>query len=152
MARNPLALALVIIGSLAMAVATFLPFHEAVGFHRIEKNTMMQNGSGWILVVLALVIAATGYGVSQGQSGKWWLPLIWCVVAAVFVIWIANDKSMRTLYPVGADRSIDTSQPGVVAGLGIAIYLAGVGVAAAAIGALMSRQSTPTTRAVGDKH
>jgi hypothetical protein len=92
MARNPLALALVIVGSLAMAVAAFLPFHEAVGFHRIEKNTMMQNGSGWILVVLALVIAATGYGVSQGQSGKWWLPLIWCVVAAVFVIWIANDR------------------------------------------------------------
>ena len=34
--------------------------------------------------------------------------------------------------------------------MGIAIYLAGAGVAAAAIGSLMFRQSTPRTRTVGD--
>lgn len=91
-ARNPLALGLVIIGSLAMAVATFLPFDEPLGFHRVEDNTLMQNGNGWILVALALAIAAAGYRVSQGQSAKWLLPLILCAVATVLVIWIANDK------------------------------------------------------------
>ncbi len=85
-ARNPLALGLVIIGSLAMAVATFLPFDEPVGFPRVEDNTLMQNGNGWILVALALAIAAAGYRVSQGQSAKWLLPLILCAVAAVLVI------------------------------------------------------------------
>ena len=149
-ARNPLALGLVIIGSLAMAVATFLPFDEPVGFHRVEDNTLMQNGSGWILLVLALLIAAAGYRVSQSHADKWWLPLIFCAVAAVLVIWMGNDKDLRTLYPVGLNGTVDTSQPGIVANLGIAIYLAGVGVAAAAIGSLMFRQNTPRTRTVGD--
>lgn len=129
--KNPLALGLIIVGSLATAVAAFLPFDEPVGFHRIEDNTLMQNGNGWILVALALAIAATGYRVSQSQSNQWWLPLIWCVIAGIFVIWAGNDTDLRTLYPVGADGSVDTSQPGVVAKLGIAIYLAGAGVAAA---------------------
>jgi len=125
----------------------------------------MQNGSGWILLVLALLIAAAGYRVSQSHADKWWLPLIFCAVAAVLVIWMGNDKDLRTLYPVGLNGTVDTSQPGIVANLGIAIYtsqpgivanlgiaiyLAGVGVAAAAIGSLMFRQNTPRTRTVGD--
>jgi len=62
-------------------------------------------------------------------------------LAALLVIWLATDKDLRTLYPVGLDGSIDSSQPGVVTNLGIAVYVAGVGVAAAFIGALMLRQT-----------
>jgi hypothetical protein len=43
-------------------------------------------------------------------------------------IW-ATDKCFRTLYPIGADGGPDTSQPGVVAPLGIALYVAGADVA-----------------------
>jgi hypothetical protein len=152
-AKNPLALGLIIIGALAMALSAFLPFDEPVGFHRIQDNTLMQNGNGWILVALALGIAAAGYRVSQGQSTSWAFPFVLCVFGALLVIWMGNDKGLRTLYPVGADGTVDSSQPGVVAQLGIAIYVAGAGVAAAAIGSLMFRQSKPKTQAVGgDQH
>jgi hypothetical protein len=62
--------------------------------------------------------------------------------AAIGVILVATDTEMRTLYPIGADGAPDTSQPGMVATLGIAVYVAGAGVAVAAIGSLMFRQGT----------
>jgi hypothetical protein len=55
-------------------------------------------------------------------------------------IW-ATDKCFRTLYPIGADGGPDTSQPGVVAPLGIALYVAGADVAVALVGSLMLRFS-----------
>jgi hypothetical protein len=53
----------------------------------------------------------------------------------------ANDKDVRTLYPVGPDGNPITTQPGMVANLGIAIYVAGAGVAAAFIGSVMLLRS-----------
>ena len=139
--RNPLALGLIIVGSLAMAIATFLPFDEPVGFHRIQHHTLIQGGTGWILIALAVIAAVTGYRVGQGQSANWWLPLIPCGLAGLLVIWLATDTDLRTLYPVGPDGALDTSQPGVVTALGIAVYVAGAGVAGALVGALMLRQT-----------
>jgi len=139
--RNPLALGLIIVGCLAMAIATFLPFDEPVGFHRIQHNTLIQGGTGWILIALAVITAVTGYRVGQGQSANWWLPLIPCGLAGLLVIWLATDTDLRTLYPVGPDGALDTSQPGVVTALGIAVYVAGAGVAAALVGGLMLRQT-----------
>jgi hypothetical protein len=139
--RNPLARGLIIVGSLALAIATFLPFDEPVGFHRIQHNTLIQDGFGWILIALAVITAVTGYRVGQGQSDKWWGPIIPCGLAGLLVIWLATDTDLRTLYPVGPDGTIDPSQPGVVTALGIAVYVAGAGVAAALVGAWMLRQT-----------
>jgi hypothetical protein len=147
--KNPLALALVIIGSLAMVASAFLPLYETVTSIQIERNTLIQHGRGWTLVVIALAIVAYAYRLNQGQSHMSWSPLVLCAAAALVLIWIATDTKLRTLYPVVAGEA-DTDQPGVVASLGIAIYLAGTGVACAAIGSLMLRQSTSKTRAMGD--
>lgn len=73
------------------------------------------------------------------------MPVVLCVIAAALVIMDANDKDLRTLYPVPLNGTVDTSQPGTVASLAIAIYVAGAGVAAALIGSLTLLQSAKPT-------
>lgn len=139
--ENPLGLGLVIVGAAALAISTFLPLVQpASALRMVEDNTLIQH-AGWMLIALALGIAASGYRASRGRPNQRWTPLILCAVAAVLVLVDANDKDMRTLYPVHPDGSVDTSQPGMVANLGIAIYVAGAGVAAALIGSLILIQS-----------
>lgn len=124
-----------------MAISTFLPLDQPTGlFRMVENNTLIQHG-GWMLIALALGAAVWGYRVSQGRSTARWAPIIFCVIAAIYVLYTASDESVRTLYPVGPDGNPITTQPGMVANLGIAIYVAGVGVVAAFIGSMMLFQS-----------
>ena len=139
--ENPLGLGLIIVGAVAMAIAVFLPLDEPTGtFARVTENTLIQHG-GWLAIGFALVIAYTGYRVSKGRRTERWAPIVLCVIAAGLIVLQANDKSTRTLYPVRPDGTVDTSQPGMVANLGVAIYVAGAGVALALIGSLILAQS-----------
>jgi predicted RNA-binding Zn-ribbon protein involved in translation (DUF1610 family) len=139
--ENPLGFGLVIVGAIGMSIAVFLPLVEPIGpFGRVSDNTLIQHG-GWVLIALALGIAASGYRVSQGTRGARWVPLILCGLALAFIVYTANDKDTRTLYPVRPDRTVDTSQPGMVADLGIAVYVAGAGGAVAIIGSLILLRS-----------
>ena len=138
-AGSPLALGLVIVGAVAMGVAAFLPLYEPTGPIRIvQENTFIQHG-GWMLIAIAVGIAISGYWASQ--RGALWglLPTLLCVVAALGIAVLDNNKDMRALYPVGLDGQADTSHP-VVASWGIAFYVAGAGVALALIGSLMLPQ------------
>jgi hypothetical protein len=140
-AGNPLALGLVIVGAAAIALAAFLPLDEpANAFRMVEHNTLIQHG-GWQLIVLAVAIAAGGFRVNQRDGNGWPWPVVGCVFVAIRIIMWATDKDLRTLYPVGPDGNPITSQPGTVVPLGIAIYVAGVGVGVALIGSLMLRQT-----------
>jgi hypothetical protein len=132
-------LGLVIVGAAAIALSTFLPLDEPGGFDVVSHNTLIQSG-GWILIAVAVGIAAAGFRASQ-KPRKWVRPVVLCVLAAGGVIFWAQDKSMRTLYPIGLHGTPDTSQPGTVAPLGIALYVAGAGVAIALAGSLMLRSS-----------
>jgi hypothetical protein len=104
----------------------------------VEHNTLIQRG-GWMLIALALGIAASGYRVSQGRWTARWLPIALCVSAAGLIV--LNDKDLRTLYPVGPHGNPITTGPGMVANPGIAFYVAGAGVAAAFIGSAMLLRS-----------
>jgi hypothetical protein len=138
---NPLGLGLVIVGAFAVAIAAFLPLDEPTGvFRMVENNTLIQHG-GWMLVVLAVGIAASGFRVAQRNGIGWAVPVVLCVIAGILIAIWAADKDLRTLYPVGPDGTPMTSQPGMVASLGIAIYVAGAGVGVALIGSLMLRQT-----------
>ena len=139
--KNPLALGLVLLGSLAMVIATFLPLNQSGTYRRIEDNTLIQNG-GWMLIALALWIAIGGYLVDQGRQ-RVALVIVPCVLAAVLVIFTGMTAGTQTLYPVGRDGNPDTSLPGTTATMGIGIYLAGVAVAVAFTGALMLRKPVP---------
>ena len=136
---NPLALGLVLVGAVAMAISAFLPLVEPTGtFRIIQHNTLIQRG-GWLLIALALGIAASGYRVSQGRWTARWVPIVLCVSAAGLIV--LNAKLLRTLYPVGSDGNPITTQPGIVASPGIALYVLGAGVAAAFIGSVMLLRS-----------
>jgi multisubunit Na+/H+ antiporter MnhG subunit len=142
--KNPLALGLVLLGSLAMVIATFLPLNESGTYRRIEDNTLIQHG-GWMLIVLAIWIATAGYFVDQGRQ-QWALVFVPCILAAALVFLTGATAGTQTLYPVGPNGNPDTSQAGTTATMGIGIYLAGVAVAVAFTGALMLRKpaSNPT--------
>ena len=136
---TPLGLGLIIVGAAAMAISTFLPLVEPISaFRPVEHNTLIQRG-GWMLIALALGIAASGYRVSQGRWTARWIPIALCVSTAVLIGLNATD--IRTLYPVGPHGNPITTQPGIVANPGIAIYVAGAGVAAAFIGSAMLLRS-----------
>jgi hypothetical protein len=139
--ENPLALGLVLVGAAALAISVFLPLDQPTGlFRMVQDNTLIQHG-GWWLILLALGIAVNGYRASRGNTEERWLVLIFCIIAAGLVIFDASNKDFRTLYPIGPDGNPITTQPGTVASLGIAIYVAGAGVAAAFMGALTFFQS-----------
>ena len=136
---NPLGLGLVIVGAVTMAISVLLPLDEPTGaFRMVEENTLIQHG-GWMLIALALGIAASGYRVKPGQA------VVLCGIAAGLIVFDANDKGIRTLYPIGPDGNPITTQPGMVANLGIAIYVAGAGVAVALIGSVIlgAKQRVP---------
>jgi hypothetical protein len=127
---------MILVGAVTMALSTFLPLDEPTGlFRTVRDNTLIQSG-GWLLIALAIGIAAAGFRASQ-KPEEWIAPVVVCVVAGGRVIFWFLDKSLRTLYPIGADGTPDTSQPGTVAALGIALYVAGAGVAIALVGSLM---------------
>jgi hypothetical protein len=141
--ENPLGLGLVVVGAAALAISVFLPLVQPVSALRmVEDNTLIQHG-GWVLLGGALGIVGSGYRASRGRGrpNERWTLIVVCVIAAGLVVLKANDKGLRTLYPVGPGGAVDTTQPGVVASLGIAIYVAGAGVAAAFMGALTFFQS-----------
>jgi len=138
--ENPLGLGLVLVGAAVLAISTFLPFVQPVSALRtVESNTLIQHG-GWAIVVLALAIATGGYRVSRSGTKERWTPVVLCAIAAAILLFDGN-KDMRTLSPVGSDGTVDTSQPGMVASLGIAIYVAWAGVGAALIGSLTLLQT-----------
>jgi Uncharacterised protein family UPF0547 len=122
-----------------MAISAFLPLVEPTGtFRMVEHNTLIQRG-GWMFIALALGIAVSGYWVSQGRWSARWAPIVLCVIAAGLIV--LNDENLRALYPVGPDGNPITTEPAMVANLGIAIYVAWAGVAAAFIGSVMLLRS-----------
>jgi hypothetical protein len=138
---DPRGLGLIIVGAVTIAISAFLPLVEPTGvFRRVEHNTLIQHG-GWMLIALALGIAASGYRVRQDRWRAGWVPIVLCVIAAGLIVLTANDKGLRTVYPLDPNGTPDTSQPGTAASLGIAIYVAGAGVAAALIGSVMLLRS-----------
>jgi hypothetical protein len=139
--ENPLGLGLVVVGAAALAISVFLPLVQPTNALRmVEDNTLIQHG-GWVFLAGALGIVGTGYRASRGGQRERWLLIAFCAFAAWFVFQNANDKGLRTLYPIGPDGSPITTQPGTVASLDIAMYVAGAGVAAAFMGALTFFQS-----------
>jgi hypothetical protein len=98
-----------------------------------------------MLIVLAIWIAIAGYYVDRG-SQKWALVILPCVLAAGLVFLFGAMAGDQTLYPVRLDGTVDTTAQGTPATMGIGIYLAGVAVAAAFVGALMLRKpaASPT--------
>ena len=79
--------------------------------------------------------------VSQLRRGEWVVPIIFSALAVIAIVVLFNDEDLRTLYPIGPTELPRPAAPGTVAALGVAIYVAGAGVAAAFIGSVLLRPS-----------
>jgi hypothetical protein len=153
--RSPLGLGLglVIGGALLLALAAFLPFQESPRFIRVEQNTLIQNGAGWGLIIAAALRAVFGYRLAQRLTDKTQGLIVVSVGALLGVIYIATDKSLRTLYPVNPfTGQIDSSAPGVVSSLGIAVYVAGAGAIMAIAGSFMLRSTVEAQQGIDEAH
>ena len=91
--KNPMALGLVLLGSLAMVIATFLPLNESGSYRRIEDNTLIQHG-GWMLIALAIWIAAAGYYVDRGTQQAA-LVIVPCVLAGLLVAYLGVTEGRK---------------------------------------------------------
>jgi predicted RNA-binding Zn-ribbon protein involved in translation (DUF1610 family) len=122
-----------------MAVAAFLPLDDVAGQGQVRENSLIQHG-GWMLILTAVVIAAARFRAFQRKGYYWLLPFGFCLYAAYRIFDWGTDKDLRTLYPVKQDGSLDTSTSGTLMPLGIAVYVAGAGVALALFRPLLLRQ------------
>jgi hypothetical protein len=127
---------LVVIGAAALVVSAFLPLAQPFGGIPIVGNNNLFKELGWHLWWIPFFLVLFGFQAFQGKRFARWSLIGVCALAAVGIAWLANDKDLRTLYPIGAGGAPDTTQPGLTTSLGIAIYVAGAAVAVAFIGAL----------------
>lgn len=128
-----------------MVVATFLPLVEPTGaFAFVRQNTLIQHG-GWLLVGVAISIAAGAVRSFLGRL-SWGWPFAASLAAAAGVLIWATNESLRTLYPINTDGTPDTSSGGSVGAHGIAIYVAGVAAALVISGTLMLRDNAMPVR------
>jgi PknH-like extracellular domain len=138
---NGLGLGLVLVGAVAVAIAVFLPFAQPVdGLPILGKNTLFPL-IGWHVLWPTLLIAYTGYLATQGKRFAQWSLIGLCVLAALGVVALATDKDLRTMHVVGPGGAADSTGPGILASLGVAIYVAAAGVAVATVGALALLQN-----------
>lgn len=73
---NPAGLAIAGIGALTMLVAVFLPRLESDTFLRIEDNTLIQGGDGWLFIALAVVATTSLYWTYQQRRRTWSLVVL----------------------------------------------------------------------------
>jgi Uncharacterised protein family UPF0547 len=145
---NPVGVGLALVGGALLALATFLPLDEPSGLlARVQSNTLIQHGGWWLLLAGAAIAAAavTSYSTKRRTRGT----MLLSVIAGAVVIYFATDKSLRTLYPLGANGEATETGSGTVVPLGIAIYVAGAGVLLALIGGWVMRQTRQVAAAAG---
>jgi ribosomal protein L32 len=136
---NPVGAGLAVLGGALLALATFLPLDEPSGLlARVQSNTLIQH-EGWWLLLAGAAIAAAGVSSYSGKRRTRGAILL-SVIAGALVIYFATNKSLRTLYPVGASGEANESATGTVVPLGIAVYVAGSGVFLALLGGLIMRR------------
>ncbi|MGA8364511.1 MAG: zinc ribbon domain-containing protein [Solirubrobacteraceae bacterium] len=148
-AISPVAAGTAAVGGVLLALASFLPLDQPSGaFARVQSNTLIQHGYWWVLIGAAVIVLAALRAYTTGKRSETTSVLVLGVIAAVLVIYAAQDTSLRTLYPIGASGEPEASATGTVVPLGIAIYVAGAGVLLALIGGWMMRQTAAVVQAV----
>jgi hypothetical protein len=120
----------------------FLPFVQSNSvLSHVQSDTLVQHG-GWFVLVFAVgIVVGAVDSYASGKRREAWAVLQLGVVAALIVVGIASDKTLRTLHTVGTSGEAEASGDGTVVPLGIAVSVAGVGAALAILGGWVMRQS-----------
>lgn len=123
---NRAGVGLALAGAALVLIAIFLPRVESNSFFRVEKNTLIQSGDGWILIALAVGIAAAVWRVLVQQRKMRTVAILGLIAIAVAVYDGTGDRVR--LASLADPSQTEKASPG------IGIYAAGLGGALAAIG------------------
>jgi hypothetical protein len=146
-AVSGLGMALVAAGSVAAAIAAFLPYVEPTGlFSTVKENSLIQHGD-WEMILFGVFAVGTAYrNYTGGRRG--WAPIIWGLLILGFAIKIGVDKSERTLYSLNPNGEANLSEAGRVAAAGIGVYVAGAAGLITAYGGWQMRKAEVVTEAL----
>jgi hypothetical protein len=138
---NPVGTALVVVGGALLALSSFLPLDEPSSALRVvQSNTLIEHSEWWLLIAGAILIIAALSSYASKRRPSWSLFIL-AIVTAGIVVYLAQDKGLRTLYPVNTSGEAESSAQGTVVPLGIAIYIAGVGAVLSVIGVWVMRRT-----------
>ena len=110
------------LGALVMAIAAFLPLAESSTFIQVADNTLIQNGSGWVFLGLALGVILKARSLYTGGGPKTSL-LIMGGLGLALAIYMGVSEEVLTLESA-AGGSFSREE---VASPGVGIYAAGIG-------------------------
>jgi hypothetical protein len=140
-AINPLGLGLVLLGAAVAILGTFLPRAETTAFTLagIDKNTLLQNGDGAVIIIGAVILGADAY---NGWAAGARRTVAICLVSACLIGLASYEGtgSRIALYRINADGSQGAQ---VDASAGIGIYAVGVGGLLGILGGWVIRRSSP---------
>lgn len=140
-AINPLGFGLVLLGAAIAILGTFLPRAEttAFTFGGIEKNTLLQNGDGVVIIVGAVILGAVAYnGWAAGARRS--VPIFLISACLIGLAFYEGTGSRIALYRISADGSQSAQ---VDSSAGIGIYAVGVGGLLGILGGWVIRRSSP---------
>lgn len=126
--------AIAVVGLFAIGIGAFLPMWDTgsvSAFSRIRGNSVLQSGTGWADLVLAVIGAiAVVRAFARGSYSR--APLGFGLIAFGVALYDGVPKSSRTLCPLDAtsvSSACEVAQPGLgiyaVGAGGIALFLAG---------------------------
>lgn len=82
---NVAALGLGTLAGLLAVVAVFLPQLESSTFARIESNSMIQNGDGWLVLLFAVGVFAGVYRAYAGKIRTWAVAVFGLLILGVAI-------------------------------------------------------------------
>jgi hypothetical protein len=124
--------ALAAVGATLMVIAVFLPRVESAKFGRVQENTLIQSGDGWVFIGLAVGIVAAVYAAFQRERRTWAVLTLGLIAVAIAVYDGTGDRLELRSASGGAfglpSSATEKASPGV------GIYAVGAGGLIAAIG------------------
>ena len=130
-------------GGALLILAAFLPVDESTSaFTRVSANTLIQQEE-WLLPIFGLIVLVAALEAYVSKRPRRWRSVILGLVTIGIVVYLAQDKGLRTLYSLNAHGEAEEGSQGTVVPLGIAIYVAGAGALLATIGGWVMGHSSP---------
>ena len=130
---NTAGVAIALFGAALMVVAVFLPWVESTTFFRIQDNSLIQQGDGWIFIGLAVGIALAVWASTQRHKTTW-VVVVLAIIALGLIIYDGTGSRLD-LQSVAASPLVPSHAEHGNPGIGI--WAEGVGAVLAGLGGLL---------------
>jgi len=101
-------------------ISVFLPRVESDTFIRVQENTLIQSGDGWLIIGCAIGIAGAAYRAYRDRTNTWAVLVLGLVIVGFAVYAGSGERlELESAGSVFGEQVADTASPG------IGIYAAG---------------------------